>query len=202
MGERIAVKPGSTFERTSSQKKQLALQTERSTVGISLFQDIAASDASLLAADSPSSRSQSQEEVVSSNMADAGQGEAVFGSSDMGGVDQSQDSALQQPQCTAEASSSSVPAGDMKDFMQHGGDVQPHAETQASFAHNSGAVPSTSHQQSGASGGRSAAASYMCSKLAQGVMHVSQLQTAVVLICYDAMHTCLQCSALLWWQPC
>ena len=64
MGERIAVKPGSTFERSSSQKKQLALQTERSTVGISMFhalalsdsqstQDLALAGSSALAADSP-----------------------------------------------------------------------------------------------------------------------------------------------------
>ena len=44
MGERIAAKPGSIFERTSSQKKQLALQTEKSTVGISMFQDLASAD--------------------------------------------------------------------------------------------------------------------------------------------------------------
>ena len=63
MGERIAVKPGSTFERTSSQKQQLALQTERSTVGISLFQDTAASECSLHEADSMQSRSQSLEDI-------------------------------------------------------------------------------------------------------------------------------------------
>ena len=47
MGERIAVKPGSHFERTSSQKQQLALVTEKSTVGISLFQDMASQDSGL-----------------------------------------------------------------------------------------------------------------------------------------------------------
>ena len=48
MGERIAVKPGSAFERTSSQKKQLALQTEKSTVGISMFHDLASADLTAL----------------------------------------------------------------------------------------------------------------------------------------------------------
>lgn len=47
MGERIAVKPGSTFERTSSQKRQLALQTEKSTVGVSILHDLAVADSTI-----------------------------------------------------------------------------------------------------------------------------------------------------------
>lgn len=59
MGERIAVKPGSNFERTSSQKRQLALQTEKSTVGISMFHDLAAppDSSSVQAADTQPSNS-------------------------------------------------------------------------------------------------------------------------------------------------
>ena len=60
MGERIAVKPGSSFERTSSQKRQLALQTENSTVGISLFEGMSSSDAAMLGLESSHNRSQSE----------------------------------------------------------------------------------------------------------------------------------------------
>ncbi len=77
MGERVAVKPGSTFERTNSQKKQLALQTENSTVGISLFQGMSSSDSAMLGGDGYS-RSQSEEDVNSAAFAgqqpDGGQG--------------------------------------------------------------------------------------------------------------------------------
>lgn len=57
MGERIAVKPGSNFERTSSQKRQLALQTEKSTVGISMFHASPLDDASVQPTDGQSSNS-------------------------------------------------------------------------------------------------------------------------------------------------
>ena len=81
MGERVAVKPGSTFERTNSQKRQLALQTENSTVGISLFQGLSATDAAMLGASSSSShsRSQSEEELsrISEHQLSAGQQEFV-----------------------------------------------------------------------------------------------------------------------------
>lgn len=80
MGERVAVKPGSTFERTNSQKRQLALQTEHSTVGISLFQGLSATDAAMLGANSSShSRSQSEEELsrISEHQSSVGQQEFV-----------------------------------------------------------------------------------------------------------------------------
>ena len=80
MGERVAVKKGSMFERTKSQKKQLALQTENSTVGISLFQDLSSADSAMLEGD-PHGRSQSEEELSSAAFArqQAGGGDGVAG---------------------------------------------------------------------------------------------------------------------------
>ena len=69
MGERIAVKPGSVFERTKSQKRQLALQTENSTVGINLFQALDSSDISRLGGTEASSDNVSEEELSSSAFA-------------------------------------------------------------------------------------------------------------------------------------
>ncbi len=86
MGERVAVKKGSMFERTNSQKKQLALQTENSTVGISLFQDLSSADSALLGGDPHGDphghdRSQSEEELSSAAFArqQAGGGDGVAG---------------------------------------------------------------------------------------------------------------------------
>ena len=86
MGERVAVKKGSLFERTNSQKKQLALQTENSTVGISLFQDMSSTDSALLGGDPQGdphgpSRSQSEEQLSSGAFArqQAGSGDGVAG---------------------------------------------------------------------------------------------------------------------------
>ena len=70
MGERIAVKPGSHFERTSSQKQQLALLTEKSTIGISLFQDVASQDSALLgASDSQHSCGSSHDKLLGAEVA-------------------------------------------------------------------------------------------------------------------------------------
>ena len=69
MGERIAVKPGSVFERTKSQKRQLALQTENSTVGIKLFQALDSSDTAKLGGTEASSDTVSEEELSSSAFA-------------------------------------------------------------------------------------------------------------------------------------
>lgn len=69
MGERIAVKPGSVFERTRSQKRQLALQTENSTVGIKLFQALDSSDIAKLGGTEASSDNVSEEELSSSAFA-------------------------------------------------------------------------------------------------------------------------------------
>jgi hypothetical protein len=88
MGERVAVKKGSLFERTNSQKKQLALQTENSTVGISLFQDMSSTDSALLGGGphgdphgDPHGRGQSEEELSSGAFArqQAGGGDGVAG---------------------------------------------------------------------------------------------------------------------------
>lgn len=49
MGERIAVKTGSLFERTTSQKRQLALQTEKSTVDVNVFQSLDSADSTKFA---------------------------------------------------------------------------------------------------------------------------------------------------------
>lgn len=89
MGERVAVKRGSTFERTSSQKKQLALQTENSTVGISLFQGLTSTDSAMLGEDHHS-RSQSEEELSSAAFAgqQSGGGDGVAGGGWSSGVDQ------------------------------------------------------------------------------------------------------------------
>lgn len=89
MGERVAVKRGSTFERTSSQKKQLALQTENSTVGISLFQGLTSTDNAMLGEDRHS-RSQSEEELSSAAFAgpQPGGGEGVAGGGWSSGGDQ------------------------------------------------------------------------------------------------------------------
>lgn len=80
----MAVKKGSMFERTKSQKKQLALQTENSTVGISLFQDLSSADSALLGGDphgDPHGRSQSEEELSSAAFAgqQVGGGDGVAG---------------------------------------------------------------------------------------------------------------------------
>ena len=89
MGERVAVKKGSLFERTNSQKKQLALQTENSTVGISLFQDLSSTDSAMLGGDphgDPHGHGciQSEEELSSAAFArqQAGGGDGVAGSGD------------------------------------------------------------------------------------------------------------------------
>lgn len=83
MGERVAVKPGSAFERTNSQKRQLALQTENSTVGISLFQGMTSSDSAMLGGDG-SPGGQSEEELSSVAYAgqqqQAGGGEGLYSS--------------------------------------------------------------------------------------------------------------------------
>ena len=69
MGERIAVKPGSLFERTTSQKRQLALQTENSTVGVDLFQPVDASDTARLGNAHASTGSVCEEDLSSSAVA-------------------------------------------------------------------------------------------------------------------------------------
>ncbi len=86
MGERVAVKKGSLFERTNSQKKQLALQTENSTVGISLFQDLSSADSALLGGTPHGDphghgRSQTEEELSSAAFRgeQAGGGDGVAG---------------------------------------------------------------------------------------------------------------------------
>lgn len=69
MGERIAVKPGSLFERTTSQKRQLALQTENSTVGVDLFQPVDTPDTARLGNAHASTGSVSEEDLSSSAVA-------------------------------------------------------------------------------------------------------------------------------------
>ena len=84
----MAVKKGSLFERTNSQKKKLALQTENSTVGISLFQDLSSADSAMLGGSpqgdpdgEPHGRGQSEEELSSAAFArqQAGGGDGVAG---------------------------------------------------------------------------------------------------------------------------
>lgn len=119
MGERVAVKPGSAFERTNSQKRQLALQTENSTVGISLFQGMTSSDSAMLGGDG-SPGGQSEEELSSVAYAgqqqQAGGGEGLY-SSGQGTSGSGQDSAGGGQQHESKQGGADTQTGDEVDML-------------------------------------------------------------------------------------